>query len=90
MTDETETTDETVWLVRKTMMVFAAAIIILGFFNSANLTKSMRDLPANALTDRLVLASISWHEKMEAAGFAAVVPAIRDGFMTFRKMKWHD
>jgi hypothetical protein len=62
--------------------------VLLLVFNSDRLRSAVRDLPPNAFTDRLVLTADQWHTWMEAAGAAAVVPALRRPFEAVQSLTW--
>lgn len=75
-------------VVRRGLRVFAIAVVLLAVFNSDRLRSTVRDYPANALTDRLVLGVDRWHQWMEAIGAARVAPALRRPFETVHESTW--
>ena len=72
--------------VAATAMMIAFTIFFV--FMSDGLRHFTRDLPGNAVTDRMVTAADRWHALMQQLGPARVQPAVRDAFDRLRDIRW--
>lgn len=72
--------------VAATAMLIAFALFLL--FESQGLRHFARDLPGNAVTDKMVEAADRWHALMLQLGPARVQPAVRDTFERLRDIRW--
>ena len=88
MSDTPDRPDPTMAMVARGMRIFMLAAALLLVFNSASLRSAVRDLPANMVTDRLVLSADVWHGWMEAVGAAGVAPELRRPFEALRELTW--
>jgi hypothetical protein len=88
MSDRTDRPDPTMAMVARGFATFMLAAALLLVFNSASLRSAVRDLPANMVTDRLVLSADMWHGWMEALGAAGVAPGLRRPFQALRELTW--
>lgn len=80
--------DATMATVARGLRIFAIACVILLVFNSASLRSAVRDLPADRVTDWLVLGADTWHGWMEAIGAADVAVLLRRPFEALHELTW--
>jgi hypothetical protein len=66
----------------------ALAGALLAVFNSSEMRVFARDLPGNAVTDRLVVGADRWHVLMLELGPARLRPWVRDAFAAIRSAGW--
>lgn len=74
--------------VRRAALAMLIAFALFGVFDTAGLRHFTRDLPGNALTDRLVDAADHWHALMLDVGPARVGPAVREVFERLHDIRW--
>ncbi len=83
-----EQRSQTVAMAVRGLQIFLITAAILLVFNSAKLRSAVRDFPANAVTDRMVLAADQWHAWMEAAGAAKVAETLHQAMLDIRDTQW--
>lgn len=80
--------DATTGCVRTASIAMTIALGLMALFNSDELRSWSRDLPDNAVSDRLIVFADRWHDAMLALGPARVRPALRDVFEAARALRW--
>ena len=81
-------TPDTAGNVRTAAAAMLIAFAIFLVFESDGLRHFTRDLPGNAVTDRLVEAADNWHALMRRLGPARLQPAVRETFDRVREIRW--